>query len=80
MHTSSDEVKSLSTMRLCIDDGRLAVETMASVQDETQAAEEVEASEAEVRSLFYTVEHLRKYKGGAAGDEAGEEAADADDE
>ena len=77
LHTASDDVKSLHTMCLTVDDGRLAVESMTSVQDDAQEVEQIEASEAEIRSLFYTVEQLRKYKGsGTAEDDTGEVVAE----
>lgn len=64
-------------MCFTVDDGRLAVESMTSLQDDAEEVEQIEASEAEIRSLFYTVEQLRKYKGSGTGeDETGEVVAE----
>lgn len=64
--------RSLYTISLTVDDGRLAVDTLAQVQDEAQEAEEQYVSEADVRTLFYTIEHLRKQQAGAPGEQDGE--------
>lgn len=64
--------RSLHIIRLTMDDGRLAVDTIAPVQDDTQEVEEQDVPEADVRTLFYTVEHLRKQPPGGT-EEGGEE-------
>lgn len=63
-------VRSLHIICLAIDDGRLAVDTITPIGDDALEATEQDAAEADVRTLFYTVEHLRKQP--ASGAEEGE--------
>ncbi|ATY59393.1 Quino amine dehydrogenase [Cordyceps militaris] len=52
--------QSLHIIRLMNDDGRLTVDTVAPVHDESQEVQEQTVAEVDVRMLFYTVAHLRK--------------------
>ncbi|OAR02316.1 hypothetical protein LLEC1_00430 [Akanthomyces lecanii] len=58
--------RSLHIVRLTIDDGRLAVDTILPVEDNVLEATEQDTSEKDIRTLFYTVEHLRKQPAGGA--------------
>lgn len=61
--------KSLHVFTLTMSDGRLAVDTDTSVEDEAQEADEVDIPESEIRSLLNTVENLRKYQAAEAADD-----------
>ncbi|OAA43058.1 Quinoprotein amine dehydrogenase [Cordyceps fumosorosea ARSEF 2679] len=68
--SSAEAARSLHIIRLMVDDGRLAVNTIAPVGDESLESSEQDVVEEDVRTLFYTVEHLRKQQ--ASGQEEGE--------
>ncbi|ODA82934.1 hypothetical protein RJ55_01443 [Drechmeria coniospora] len=70
------QAKSLQMFTLEIRDGRLAIDTEPSIHEEGLEADEVEASEQEVRSLLYTVENLRKQTDGAENAEADVDGAE----
>lgn len=67
---ASVAARSLHIIRLTLDDGRLAVDTFTPVGDDALEATEQNAVEADVCTLFYTVDHLRKQP--ASGAEEGE--------
>lgn len=65
LHTAEgSDAKSVHEFKLTVNDDRLCVDSEAVLQDEDLDIPELEASEAEIRNLFYGVEHLRKQSGG----------------
>lgn len=74
---SSDVAQSLVVLHLTLSEGRLTVENTHTVNDVDGEATEVDVTEADVRSLFYTVEHLRKQQANAADDGESQDGASA---
>ncbi|KAM3438935.1 hypothetical protein MY4824_003005 [Beauveria thailandica] len=80
---SETTAQSLHLIRLMTDDhGRLAVETIAPVRGDSQETKEQEqdVTEAEVHTLFYTVEHLRKQQASGPEEREGSQQGDATEE
>ncbi|KAJ6785003.1 hypothetical protein PWT90_03688 [Aphanocladium album] len=65
---SGEAARALHIIDLELEDGRLAVEEIEPVQDDEPEKEELEMSYKDIRSLFYTVEHLRKQQASAPED------------
>ncbi|KAM3507081.1 hypothetical protein MY11210_007294 [Beauveria gryllotalpidicola] len=80
---SETAAQSLHLIQLMTDDhGRLAVDTIAPVRDDPQETKEQEqdVTEAEVHTLFYTVEHLRKQQASGPEEREGSQQGDAAEE
>ncbi|TQV97370.1 hypothetical protein V2A60_000013 [Cordyceps javanica] len=65
--------QSLHIIHLMIDDGRLAVDTIGPVNDAAQEATEQDVAESDIRTLFYTIEHLRKQQTSGLEEDQGEQ-------
>ncbi|KAM3530702.1 hypothetical protein MY4038_004796 [Beauveria bassiana] len=81
---SETAAQSLHLIQLMTDDhGRLAVDTIAPVRDDPPQEikeQEQDVTEAEVHTLFYTVEHLRKQQASGPEEREGSQQGDAAEE
>lgn len=65
LHTpETSEAKSVHVFELGMNDDRLCVNTDSVLQDNELDQPGLEATDAEIKGLFYTVEQLRKQSGG----------------
>lgn len=72
LHTpEASEAKSVHVFELGVNDGRLCVDTEAVLQDGELDQPDLQATDDEIKTLFYTVEQLRKQSSGNE-DEAGD--------